>query len=510
MSNRFDFGGVNLGAGEEGSTLRPGSETPFCIAILGDFSGRASRGISQSKTLGERRAYLIDRDNFDEVLSKLKVELHLPSGGDAPLVFHFSELEDFHPDRLLENAAFQPLKRLRQRLEDPEHFIAVAEEVGLLRRQPTATAPRAENAGRPAAPNPVGLASGSLLDEMIEETESRVPEASRRTDGIHDFARQLSAKYSVSSPDPRQPEVIDAVDRAIGDALRAILHHPQFQALEAIWRATFLLVRGLETGTQLKVYVFDISRAELAGDVQSAADIRGTGLYGLLVEKGIQTPGADPWSVIVANYRFGAEPQDIEGLSRLAKIAQAAGAVFMTEAGPAVLGCRSLAEAPHPRDWNAADTQSWDGLRRQPEAAALAMALPRLLLRLPYGRKTSPVESIAFEEFPAAPVHEEYLWGNPAFAVALMLAQSFSEARWAMQPGSVAQMDNLPMHVYGNAGESQSKPCAEVILTDEAVERILDLGLIPLISYKGRDAVRVGRFQPVADGRRPLAGRWES
>ena len=132
MSKRFDFGGVNLWASEERGLARPTSETPFSIAILGDFSGRANRGLSEPETVGERRPYLVDRDNLDEVLSKLRPELTLATGSKIPLLFEFSELDDFHPDRLYQNEAFQKLKRLRERLQDPSTFSEVAEQLGIL------------------------------------------------------------------------------------------------------------------------------------------------------------------------------------------------------------------------------------------------------------------------------------------------------------------------------------------------------------------------------------------
>ena len=294
MSNRFDFGGVNLRASEESTLARPTSETPFCIAILGDFSGRANRGLIDPKTIGERRPNLVDSDNFDDVLSKLHPELHLPTESQPPLVFRFSELDDFHPDRLFENEAFQKLKGLRERVQDSSAFAKVAEELGL---RPAATAQEKESP-RITPPSPVRLASGSLLDEMIEQTESRIAlEPARKTGEVHEFARQLAAKYSVSAPDPRQSDVVAAVDRVIGDSMRVILHHPDFQALEAIWRATFLLVRQIETGPQLKIYLIDISKQELATDLKTSGDLRKTGIFRLLVEKAIETPGADPWTV---------------------------------------------------------------------------------------------------------------------------------------------------------------------------------------------------------------------
>jgi type VI secretion system protein ImpC len=130
------------------------------------------------------------------------------------------------------------------------------------------------------------------------------------------------------------------------------------------------------------------------------------------------------------------------------------------------------------------------------------------LLRLPYGKKTSPLESFNFEEFAEDSAHEDYLWGNPAFAVALLLAQSFTEAAWEMRPGAVTEIQNLPLHVDQRNGESESKPCAEVLLTEDAVERLVEEGLLALVSFKNRDRVRISRFQSIADPPEALAGRW--
>lgn len=509
MSKRFDFGGVNLRAGDEGAGARPTSETPFCIAVLGDFSGRANRGICEPKTVAERWTYLIDRDNFDDVMSKLHPELRLTTESKVPLVFRFSELDDFHPDRLFENHAFQTLKDVRDRLQDPVIFKETAERLGVLRDSGPASAP--ENTGlRVAAPSPVSLASGSLLDGMIEETESRIAlEPRRRNDDVQEFARQLAVKYAVSAPDARQPEVIAAVDRAISDAMGAILHHPDFQALEAIWRATSLLIRQLDTGRNLKVLLVDISKQELAADLATADDLSHCGLYRLLVEKTVETPGADPLTIVVGAFRFGSG--DLELLPQLGVMAQRAGAVLLGEVEPTLIGCPSLERTPSPRDWKKPEWHDlWSKVRSRPESASLGMAMPRFLLRLPYGKETSPLESFDFEEFGGVPAHDKYLWGNPAFVVALMIGQDFELTQWKMRPGSASQLENLPLHTYKADGESRSKPCAEVLLTDDAVERMLGEGVMPLVSYKGRDSVRVARFQSVADPQRPLHGRWEA
>jgi len=512
MPKPFDFGSVNLSAGGESASARPSSKTPFCIAILGDFSGRANRKLSDSQTVGKRRTVQVDRDNLDEVLSSFGAEIQLPIGDGGALRLRFAELEDFHPDRVFEHLqAFGKLRDLRARLHDPSTFKEAAEELGLSSAAPAATEPPPVDSSRSVAPSARRLASGSLLDQMIEQTESRAAEVrpSRAPDEVREFAQRAAAKYLVSTPDPRQGEILAVMDRAIGGLMQSVLHDPHFQALEAIWRATFLLVRQLETSSQLKLFLIDISKEELTADLSSGADLRDTGAYRLLVEKSVETPGAEPWAVLVGNYSFGAGREDAVLLAQMARIARLAGAPFLAGASPQLLGCSSLASTPRPREWNASvDRSCWSELRHLPESEAVGLALPRFLLRLPYGKKTSPLESFDFEEFPELPVHEDYLWGNPAFLVAVLLGQTFSESGWEMRLGTVTEIDRLPLHVYGKDGESEPKPCAEVLLTEDAVERMIEEGLIPLVSFKNRDSIRLARFQSVAAPPRPLAGRW--
>jgi hypothetical protein len=47
-----------------------------------------------------------------------------------------------------------------------------------------------------------------------------------------------------------------------------------------------------------------------------------------------------------------------------------------------------------------------------------------------------------------------------------------------------------------------------VLLTERAGEAISGRGLMPLLSYKNRNAVRLMRFQSIAAPFSPLAGAW--
>jgi type VI secretion system protein ImpC len=104
--------------------------------------------------------------------------------------------------------------------------------------------------------------------------------------------------------------------------------------------------------------------------------------------------------------------------------------------------------------------------------------------------------------------HERYLWGNPAIACAYLLGESFSRYGWEMRPGALRDIDGLPLHLYRSEGEKRLKPCAEVLMTEEAAELLIGRGFIPLASLKDTDRVKVVRFQSIASPSAPLAGRW--
>jgi type VI secretion system protein ImpC len=497
----------------------PEPETPFRILILGDFSGRVNRGVFRAgSAIASRNPLLVDRDNFDEVMARLGVEINLPiAESDSPAVaIPFGGLDDFHPDRIYERVeVFQALRQTRQRLEDPRTFAETATE--LQSGEEPATTPKSHEPPSDqssSAPELPPLSKSDLLDQVLGKTEGKPQEMrpSSPASGWESYLKEIVRPYLVPDTDLQQSVLIAGVDEAIAEMMRTILHHPDFQAIEAAWRALHFLVSRLETGTELKLYLLDISKDELAADLTAAEELQSTGTYRLLVEKTVETFGGEPWSVLAGNYTFDQTREDAELLGRMAKIARQAGAPFISAASAYVLGCESLAETPDPHEWqrlaDKTGSQAWEALRKLEEASYIGLAFPRLLLRLPYGAESEPTEQFDFEEMPALPEHEFYLWGNPCFACVCLLAQAFSYYGWGFRPGAVQDIEGLPLHVYQEQGESSLKPCAEVLFTERAVNIMLDKGLMPLLSFQNQDTVRLARFQSSADPEAPLAGRW--
>jgi type VI secretion system protein ImpC len=486
---------------------------PFCIAVLADFSGRGNRGLGEvSLSLASHRLIPVDVDNIEELPAKLGAEIHVPiCNEDGPrIAMRFCELEDFHPDRIFDRLEiFQKLKGARNRLQDPSTFAKAASEV------------RSWITGKPDN-NKTGTAEVRYDASEVKESDSDTIErllGKRPKDSTMQFVdldkliHEAVKPYIVPAPDPQQSELVAQVDQAISGQMRALLHHPDFKELEAAWRNLRFLVNQVQTDENLKLYVGDISKAELKADLSSAGQLQSSGIYRLLVENRIGAQGAEPWAILVGCYTFDKTKEDVDLLRCLAQLAQVARAPFLASAGSHFAGCESIALTPDPYSWKwQADSvveRQWQELRNSSEASFIGLVLPRLLLRLPYGKDTEPIDKFDFEELSDCTDHEEYLWGNPAIVCASLFAEAFHKSGWSLTGELQQELTGLPMHVYKSNSEMHVTPCAETFLTERGMQILIDKGLMPLLSIKGRDAVRIARFQSIAKPNTPLAGRWK-
>lgn len=491
-------------------------KTPFRIAILGDFSGRKNRGLGEvNLSIASHRLIEVDVDNIEELPAKLGTEIHVPVGStDGPrIVIQFNELEDFHPESIFNRLEiFQKLKTTRKRLQETTSFAEAASEVrSWISGEPDINKPKATDVQSSIAESKES--DSDTIERLLGKRPKGSAKQAKQFVDLETLIHEAVKPYIVPSPDPQQAELVAQVDQAISGQMRALLHNPDFKELEAAWRCLHFLVNQVQTDENLKLYVLDISKAELETDLSSANQLKSSGIYRLLVEQSVGTQGAEPWAILVGCYMFDKTKEEVDLLRRLGQLAQSAGAPFLASADSHFAGCESIALTPDPYSWQwQADSlaeQSWQELRNSPEAASTGLILPRFLLRLPYGKDTEPIDQFVFEELSGSYEHEEYLWGNPAIVCACLLAEAFSASGWSLTGALGQELTGLPMHVYESNDQTHIIPCAETFLTEQAMEKLIDKGLMPLLSVKGRDAVRIARFQSIAKPNTPLAGRWK-
>src|SRR5262245_45169052 len=234
------------------------------------------------------------------------------------LVIRFGSLEDFYLDAIFERVDFfQSLKRTRTRLQNPSTYADAAAEVrSWATMGSTANGLEPESAARMPEPEPTPESAQGLFDQILDA--SQVSSAPRTAPiGSMDwnaYIRSAVEPYTMPGVDPQQPQLVACVDSVAAGIMRAILHHRDFQAIEAAWRAVHFLIRRLETDASLSLNLVDISKQELLSSTQSD-NLQSTGLYKLLVDQTVGTLGGGRWSGIVANYTFDHTCEDGERVS---------------------------------------------------------------------------------------------------------------------------------------------------------------------------------------------------
>jgi len=490
-------------------------DPPFYILLLGDWSGRESLAVNSD--LSKSNPTEIDRDNFEEVLQKLDVRLNLDFQGDGEnvLSLRFVEFEDFHPDKIFHQLPlFAILRDVRRRLVDSQTFDDAAREVRSWLAETENEKPVESKIQDTVAEESISTPD-DLLDQILGEADENTTVAlnqNAESSELSDLVRKLVKPYLLQTDMAEQSKLLMIVDEVISDLMRKILHHPQFQALESAWRGAYFLVRRVETDSQLKIYLLDVSKEELATNLRADSDLTESHLYRILFSQTGKTFGDKSWAVICGNYTFSLDVNNVATLIRLAKIAADTDTPFVSHIKPEIFGFESFANVEHSDSWKSSENSTgeklWSMLRTIPEATYLALALPRILARLPYGEKTEPTETFYFEEFMLPVFHEHHLWTNPVFVISALLAKTFRQYGWSMSGNFFQDIDGLPVYLYQELLENKTKPCAEILMTQSNCERILAQGLIPLISFKDNDKVRLGGFQSIAYPLSLLKGKW--
>ena len=301
----------------------------------------------------------------------------------------------------------------------------------------------------PAPPSPTP-APGASLDDILGK--SSLLEKMTGDDPLKKYARELGQAYAEPAPAAAPDRTADA------ERMRSLLHDPRFQALEAAWRGLDFVLRSIDDESA-RIYIAQLSAQDL-DNLLSAEDLTTTRVCALF--------HSNQWRGVAGLCSFGAD--HIELLGRIALLADSAGAPFVSE-GSADMG------------------PDWEELRAIPEAAHVGLALPRFLLRLPYGKQSSPIESFEFEELPGAPLDSEYLWGNPAL---LCLAVAAGPGR-----GSELDLHGLPAHAYEEDGEWRRRSCSKPIMNETEVYSLIDRGLMPIVTFRDTDRVRLAGLRAI-------------
>jgi type VI secretion system protein ImpC len=338
---------------------------------------------------------------------------------------------------------------------------------------------------------------GSLLDEILSESKIKP------TDEGYDVARKGVAAFvaDLLAPSKANEKVdrtaVDAmiaeIDQRLSAQVNEILHHPDVQKLESAWRSLRWAIERIDFRENVRVEILPVQREALQADLEDAPDLTKSGFYKIVYSNEYGVFGGKPYGAMNMNFDFGPGPQDVELLRKVAAVAAMSHVPVVANASPEFFGDKEFKGLPNLRDlkslFEGPQYARWRGFRESEDARYVGLAMPRFLLRLPYGEKTVPVKAFNFTE-DVVDHHDRYLWGHASNALVTRIADSFAKFRWApniIGPQAGGTVEALPLHQYEAMGEIQTKIPTEILLTERREYELSEEGFIGLVYRKDAD-----------------------
>ncbi|MFB3813499.1 MAG: type VI secretion system contractile sheath large subunit [Terriglobales bacterium] len=350
-----------------------------------------------------------------------------------------------------------------------------------------------------AAAAPAETKEASLLDQIVQEGRFArdAAAAERGKDLVKQFVAQvLEGEMSLS----RDAEAtinarIAQIDHLISIQLNEIMHHQAFQKLEGTWRGLKYLLDHSETSDHLKIKVLNASKKELLRDLQRAPEFDQSALFKKVYEEEFGIFGGAPFAALIGDYEFGKHPEDMELLEKVSQVAASAHAPFLSAASSDLFNLASFTELGAPRDlgkiFDTTEYAKWKSFRQSEDSRYVGLCVPHILMRLPYGKDTKPVEAFNYEEGVDGTDHSKYLWGNAAYALGARLTDAFAKFGWCAAIRGVeggGLVEGLPAHTFRtDEGDVALKCPTEIAITDRREKELADQGFVPLVHCKGTD-----------------------
>ncbi|HTP34821.1 MAG TPA: type VI secretion system contractile sheath large subunit [Candidatus Acidoferrales bacterium] len=339
----------------------------------------------------------------------------------------------------------------------------------------------------------------SLLDQIVEEGRlARDPAAKERGKNlIKDFVAQVLEGSMVVSKDAEA--MINAriaqIDHLVSLQLNEVLHHKDFQKLEGSWRGLRYLMDQSETSDKLKIKVLNVTKKELLRDLQRAPEFDQSALFKKVYEEEYGVFGGAPFASLIGDYEFSKGPEDVECLEKVAQVAAAAHAPFLSAASSDMFNQDSFTAIDAARDlakvFDSSEYAKWKSFRQSEDSRYVGLCLPHVLARLPYGKNGASVDSFNYEEGVDGTDHSKYLWGNAAYALGARLTTAFANYGWCAAIRGVeggGLVEGLPTHTFTtDEGDVALKCPTEAPITDRREKELADLGFVPLVHCKGTD-----------------------
>lgn len=357
-----------------------------------------------------------------------------------------------------------------------------------------------------AAPEAQAMEVSDFDALLNKEFRPKSDEASTAVkQAVKTLAGQALEKVNLVSDDSIKTieGIIAALDKKLSEQVNLIIHNKDFQQLESAWRGLSYLVNNTETDENLKIRVFNVSKKEVAKTLKK---YKGTSwdqspLFKKMYEDEYGTPGGEPYGCLVGDYYFNQTAPDIAILKGMAQISAAAHCPFVSAADPSIMNMDSWQELSNPRDltkiFSTPEYAAWRSFRESEDSRYIALTMPRVLSRMPYGPETDPVDAFDFVEDTAGGKSDQYSWMNAAYSMGVNINRAFKNYGWCARIRGVesgGMVESLPTHTFPTDDGGVAMKCpTEIAITDRREAELSKNGFLPLCHWKNTDyAVFIG------------------
>jgi len=338
----------------------------------------------------------------------------------------------------------------------------------------------------------------TLLDDILDQTRALDDsERQRNKTYLEEFVRSAVKPGQTISKDVEATinYWIAELDKKLSAQLNEVMHTPAFQKLEGTWRGLSYLVQNTETSDSLKIRVLNVTKQDLLKDLEKAVEFDQSALFKKTYEEEYGQLGGEPYGMLVGDFEFSRHPEDLNLLKLVSQVAAAGHAPFVSGADPKLFNMQSFTELANPRDlakiFQGVEYASWRSFRESEDSRYVALTLPRVLGRLPYGAEFKRVEEFGFEEFVDGKHHDKYLWMNAAWAYAARVTDAFAKYGWFARTRGVeggGVVEGLPVHTFPTDDGAMAMKCpTELAISDRREFELSTLGFLPLLHAKNRD-----------------------
>ncbi len=415
---------------------------PFTIRVLAPFAVNLQVPWQQPPVA-------VDLSSLDQAVKSICGSAYFPlplalcpAGG---LEITVSRMKDFHPDGMIQNNPF-----LRHLLEAgrllSDHRLSVAEKKQGLEQFPDLPA----------------------LDAGAEAKEAISRDAGALDNILNMVAMPGEAQASGQATKPTSGGT--AVDGIIQAVLAHVYSDNAFREAEAAWRGLQLLLRqGAGAAADFRVEIIPATLETIEETI------------GRLTVSQIN----DLPSLVIVDLPFDNTPHSIHLLEKVAAFAEMLMAPALACASPRLMDLDSWTDLNRlpflPNYLQSPHFAKFNRLKAQPEADWVALACNRVLARYPYGKESRP-RTVSFEE-PEAP------WLRPVWAVSALIVKSYAETGWPTRftEWQAFQLRDLAVHFIG----SDTAVPVEALMSEDRMDQLRRIGLIPLAAMANRDVVFV-------------------